>query len=213
MGALVMVQRDTAARRVRIATIVVILGAMLLSPERASAQTPPAVTCTTYPSASPWQTIVVDLVDGDCKIDPETEIPLLRTYSGGKAYWDVCNKCGAPVDVKIFGSTPNSLSDLFANFSPMIDASNTSTEKSIPSGQDGYFDGDVNAEANDGYNKYAVAVKFSTEGEGGWDELDPELQIDNNRSEDFLWRIIASLLGAAAGFGAGWWFARRRAAH
>lgn len=207
---MVMTQRGSAAGRGRIA-IVAIVSVMVLSLERASAQTPPPVQCTTYPSESPYQTIVVDLVDGDCKIDPETDIPLLRTYLSGKAYWDVCNKCGAPVDVKIFGSTPNSLSDLFTRFSPMIDPSGTSTERDIPPGQDGYFDGDVSDEALTGWNKYAVAVKFSKEGEGGWDELDPELQIDDFRPELVVvpW-IGGSLLGALAGFALGWWLARRR---
>ena len=207
---MMMTHRSTAAGRVRIA-IVAISSVMALSVGRASAQAPP-VTCTTYPSESPYQTIVVDLVDGDCKIDPETDIPLLRTYLSGKAYWDVCNKCGALVDVKIYGSTPNSLPDLFTSFSPMIDASNTSTQKEIPPGQDGVFDGDVGAQSPTGTNKYAVAVKFSTEGEGGWDELDPELQIDDfGFRRRFAPLAGGSALGVLIGFALGWWLGRRRA--
>ena len=205
-----MTQMGTAGR-VRIA-IVAISSVMALSVGRASAQPEPAVECTTYPSESPWQTIVVHLVENDCRIDLTTDIPRLRTFVGERAFWDVCNKCGAPVDVKIFDSAPNSLSSLFSRFAPMIDASNTSTERDIPPGQDGYFEGDVDNAAPLGGNKYAVAVKFSTEGEGGWDEFDPELQIDENRSARRALPLVGgSLLGVLAGFLLGWWLGRRRA--
>jgi hypothetical protein len=197
---------------VRIAIVAVVI-LIVCGVEPASAQTPSAVTCDTYPSDSPWQTIVVHLVDSDCKIDLTEGLPRLRTYLTGRAYWDVCNKCGKPVDVKIFDSAPNSLSELFSSFSPMIDASNTSTRTNIPPGQDGYFSGDVVGDGDrSGWNKYAVAVKFSSEGAGGWDEFDPELQIDDTPLENnYLAWAICSLLGGAAGFGAGW-FSRRRLA-
>jgi hypothetical protein len=208
MGGMMITQQATAGR-----IAIVVLGVMMFSLAEASAQTPPPVTCNTYPSGSQWQTIVVGLVDGDCKIDIETDLPMLQTYVNGRAFWDVCNKCGAPVDVKIFDSAPNSLSALFSRFSPMIDASNTSTARNISPGQDGYFAGDVAGGAPTGSNKYAVAVKLASEGEGGWDEFDPELQIDENLIRpQYVAMVIAALLGVAAGFGTGWWMARRRVA-
>jgi hypothetical protein len=205
-----MTRRGTTADRVRITTVAV-LSLFAFSVAIASAQAPPPVTCTTYPSGSPWQTIVVRPVDNDCKIDFETDVRLLRTYLTGRAYWDVCNQCGAPVDVKIYDSSPNHLSDLFSAFSPLIDASNTSTARNISPGQAGYFSGNVGGEGTPtGWNKYSVAVKLSTEGEGGWDEYDPELQIDDFQGNYLKW-ILAALVAGASLFGAGWWFGLRRA--
>jgi len=207
-----MITQTGTGGRGRIA-LVATVSVVVFSLAGASAQTPSDVTCTTYPSESPWQTIVVDLVGDDCRIDLDTDIPRLRTYHTGRAYWDVCNKCGAPVDVKIFDSAPNQLTDLFSKFSPMLDSSNSSTARNISPGQAGYFSGDVAGGAPTGGNKYAVAVKFASEGEGGWDEFDPELQIDDfSPAGGYIAWLLAALLGSAAGFGIGWWFGRRRMA-
>jgi hypothetical protein len=182
----------------------------------AMAQPPPATSCVTYPSGAQWQTIVVRMVDGDCRIDPyesSTGIPLLRTFVGDRAFWDVCNLCGAPVDVRISESFPQSLSAIFERFSPPIDASESAVATSIPTGQHLVFSGDVTTGEGIGgtSNKYDIAVKFSTEGPTGWDEFDPELQIDDFDFAATLMWIGAGLAGLAVGFGAGYAFARRRA--
>jgi hypothetical protein len=203
--------------------IVAVLSAAVPMTETAFAQTPSPVECVTYPSDSPWQTIEVHLVKDDCRINPyagDVGIPRLLTWSGGKAYWDVCNKCGAPVDVRLSNSAPHNLSALFDRFSPMIDASESSTATKIPTGQHPAFSGDAttNEDVLDIGNKYSIAVKFSSEGVGGWDEFDPELQIDDFRPQAPLipWiggsrlGVLAGLLGLLLGFAFGWWLARRR---
>jgi hypothetical protein len=200
--------------------IVVVFSVVLLS-ESASAQTEPPVNCVHSSPDWPWQTIEVHLVGEDCQINPyagSTGIHRLRTWLGGKAFWDVCNRCGAPVDVRISGSIPNDLSDLFVGFQPMIDASEASTARNIPVGQRLVFSGDATGDKEHvGLNKYSIAVKFTSEGVGGWAEFDPELQMDDTGLPPpfllglppaVLWLILA--LATLLGFAAGWWFARRR---
>jgi hypothetical protein len=161
--------------------------------------------------------IVLVLKDGDCRVDPhagEHVIPKMHTSSNGPpAMWDVCNQCDADVNVRLWNATPTNLSAIFPNANPAIPASGN-WDATVDEGVSRVvFRGGANP--TPGNRTYHIAVKFKTEGEGGWSGADPELQIDYSAQDDpgtdYDQWIIVALLAAAAVVGAGWWLANRPA--
>lgn len=195
------------------APFAILFSALVLIPLPAFAQQPPPAgpDCTTAYPGGDNQTIVVRKIDGsNCVVDPtygNGGIDSLHTTLGGYADWAVCNMCGENVDVSILNSSPYSLQDLFAAFTPQLDASNESRRDNIPAGQNwGAFHGTAtfNSEVANRSNKYTIRVKPSS----GmiWQTWDPELQIDEGglvprllTGTGLMW-ILALIVGLIIGF-------------
>ena len=211
-----MITSRGTVRSVRV-PIVLVVSMIAFAAAEASAQEPP-IECQTYQSSYPSQTIVVHLDGGVCKVNPyegDAGIPMLRSTLGSWAHWEVCNKCGEPVDVRLRDSLPLALDGIFTLTDPPISADGMWLREDIPDNdQVVAFKGRVLGDEDVlGTQTYQIEVKLSSAGQGEWRGFDPELQIDANRSApNILALIIAALAGVAAGFGTGWWFARRSTA-
>ncbi len=159
------------------------------------------VQCVTYPPWGDYMTIVVKLVGDKCEVDPyeSGDVPFMRGWIGGhNVTWDVCNKCGQPVDVEIRDAFPYVLSALFSSFDPFLSASGSSTSRNIPVGQSQRFRGQTTSDTGVAGipNKYTIGVKF-TSSTGPYVSFDPQLQLDGGGLLLTKVRLILALLAAA----------------
>lgn len=115
--------------------------------------------------------------DGVCeaRVESADKLPVLTTYRGFDAVWDVCNRCKEPVDVRLRSFLPG-LDEIFERTLPPTSASNEIELWSVQPNGIRPIRGWVRPDAPR-MVYYEFSWRFS--GTLEWHDIDPRLEIED----------------------------------
>ncbi len=161
------------------------------TPTRQALEPEPLIRC----PLSGFHVVVIELApntDGVCeaRIESADKLPVLTTYRGFDAVWDVCNRCKEPVDVRLRSFLPG-LDEIFEHTVPPTSASNEIELTGVQPNGIRPIRGWVRRDAPQTAD-YEFSWRFS--GTLEWTDIDPRLEIEDTH-RGMVTRLFRALDG------------------